>query len=575
MLVSPRRAWACIGAGTIVAAGLFTAYEGLRAFQLEPEPTLFKGILGVGFLAGCAASIAIWIAWRDDRRILQELSRYVAGIRVDASLEKIRSLPVEYGPLYDELDVLGSSYRQALAKMVEQTDALETLRLEQQQADMAMGRADAEQGRSLFRVRRGDNDSRTMVVRLTPTLHWMVSTPALQQFLGFGIAELNGRSFLDMVHQDDVIELNRAFQEALETGEAHNIIFRVLRRDGEEQHVQMDVLTRYTQEGAPLHLRCHFLDITHRVRTDEQLRNLAAALRVKADELQQVNTQLLRINRELDDFSYVVSHDLKEPLRTLQAFSTFLEQDYGDQLGQEGQEFIAHLIQASRRLGELIDDLLTLSRAGRVINSPQAFRLEEIVDTIRGDLADLIQRSKAVVRVEGPLPAVAGDPVRITQLLINLVSNGLKYNASSVPEVVIGYAPPDTISSPQDSSAPDGAQHPEYVTLYVRDNGIGIAAQYHEQIFRIFRRLHRREDYEGTGAGLAICKKIIEAHGGRIWVDSQPGAGATFYFTLPDAQSAASIEDVAQQGRGPEPAGAEHLPAQVLRLNEPRESIAS
>src|SRR5262249_51037993 len=164
----------------------------------------------------------------------------------------------------------------------------------------------------------------------------------------------------------------------LETGEAHNIIFRVPRRDGEEQHVQMDVLTRYTQESAPLHLRCHFLDITHRVRTDEQLRNLANALRAKAEELQQANTQLLRINRELDDFSYVVSHDLKEPLRTLEAFSTFLEQDYGSQLGNEGQEFISHLIQASRRLGALIDDLLMLSRAGRIINSPQGFRFEDV-----------------------------------------------------------------------------------------------------------------------------------------------------------------------------------------------------
>src|SRR5581483_10463050 len=123
MLISPRRAWACIGAGTVVAAGLFTAYLALRAFQLEPEPTIFKGIIGVGFLAACSASIAIWIAWRDDRRILQELSSHVAALRQDASLETIRSLPAEYGPLYDELDSLGKSYRRALASLVQQTDA--------------------------------------------------------------------------------------------------------------------------------------------------------------------------------------------------------------------------------------------------------------------------------------------------------------------------------------------------------------------------------------------------------------------------------------------------------------------
>src|SRR5205085_8567446 len=139
------------------------------------------------------------------------------------------------------------------------------------------------------------------------------------------------------------------------------------------------------------------------------------------------------------------------------------------------------------------------------------------------------------------------------QLLANLVSNSLKYNTSARPEVVIGWLLEPGAGPKGGGSDPCILiEDPARVTLFVRDNGIGIEGQYHEQIFRIFRRLHRREDYEGTGAGLAICKKIIEAHGGRIWVDSQPGAGATFYFTLPDAQSAASIEDVAQQGRGPE-----------------------
>ncbi len=240
--------------------------------------------------------------------------------------------------------------------------------------------------------------------------------------------------------------------------------------------------------------------------------------RRKAEEARRANIQLRRINQELEEFTYVVSHDLKEPLRTLEAFSNFLAQDYGPLLEGEGQEYISHLVQASRRLGSLIDDLLTLSRTGRVIHTPRAFAWDPVVTTVLSDLRELISRKQAVVRVEGPLPPVMGDPERVMQLLANLVSNGLKYNNHPQPEVVIG--------------ARSGADN-NRVTLYVRDNGIGIDPLYHKQIFGIFRRLHHRDEFEGTGAGLAICKRIVEAHGGRIWVESCAGKGSTFLFTLP------------------------------------------
>ena len=293
---------------------------------------------------------------------------------------------------------------------------------------------------------------------------------------------------------------------------------RWVKSDGSVIDVWIGTTTIKDDKGNFVRSRSAALDLTERKR-------LGDALRDKAAELEQANLMLRRINQELEDFTYVVSHDLKEPLRTLQAFSTFLHQDYAPKLGEEGREYIDHLIEASRRLGALIDDLLTLSRAGRVIHAPRPFAWDETFGVVLADLQDLIQRKHAVVRVEGPLPKVAGDRERVVQLLTNLVANGLKYNKNEQPEVVFGAGELDSDAN--------------FVTLFVRDNGIGIEPQYHEQIFRMFRRLHRREDVEGTGAGLAICKKVVEGHGGRLWVESEAGRGATFFFTLPRLEALA------------------------------------
>jgi PAS domain S-box-containing protein len=617
-------------------------------------------------------------------RLFATLGQQIAAVRKHPATHRVQNLPRELGPFQQQLESLSTSYRQALAELVEAQQALTLLRSLQVKAD-------AEKGHSHSFIHRGSAGHgsviRRMVARLTPTLHWMAATPALQLFLGATLNDLVARPFLDLVHPEDAAGLARTFQEVLRDGEGHNIVFRLHVAGQSERHVQMDVLARYNDAGKPLHLRCHFLDVTDRIHTEQELRRrteelsranvrlrqinsdlerlkesyrdlyhhapvmyfsldgkgrfaafnetltrllghnrqelfdqpysrilapasqqrylkdptiyqragevetqwvkrdgtvidvwivtapildsegrflrsrsaardvternrLAGALQAKAEELERANIQLRRINQELDQFTYVVSHDLKEPLRSLQVFSTFLSQDYGPQLGVEGQEYINHLLQASRRLGLLIDDLLNLSRAGRVLKPLQTFSLADAVATVRADLHDLIQRTGASLRVEGELPQVRGDPERVVQLLTNLVGNGLKYNNNPRPEVVISRAGargqgPGTGAEARDeerevretesaSLAPrPSSLVPAFVTVCVRDNGIGIASEYHEQIFGIFRRLHHRDEYEGTGAGLAICKKIVESHGGRIWVESDLGAGAAFYFTLP------------------------------------------
>ena len=332
----------------------------------------------------------------------------------------------------------------------------------------------------------------------------------LLRTLGFRRYELKGHPYVDLLPGADRAAARLRQDVPFREGEAQT---RWRRKDGGVLDVWILSATDVDVNGKAVRYRSAAIDLTEKNR-------LADELRSRGDELEGANQRLRTINTELEEFTYVVSHDLKEPLRTLHYYGNLLADEYSAQLGADGFQYINHLIRASRRLERLIHDLLDLSQAGRITRSSAAFDLIEAVATARNDLGDLIQRKQATVLTEGSLPRVVGDRDRIIQLLTNLIANGLKYNQSPQPEVVIAAAP--------------AASDPRETVVSVRDNGIGIEPEFHEQIFRIFRRLHQADEYEGTGAGLAICKKIVEAHGGRIWVDSVPGQGATFFFTLPD-----------------------------------------
>jgi light-regulated signal transduction histidine kinase (bacteriophytochrome) len=230
------------------------------------------------------------------------------------------------------------------------------------------------------------------------------------------------------------------------------------------------------------------------------------------ENLEAKAAELARTNRELDDFTYVASHDLKEPLRGISAYCHILLEDYGEKLDADGQRRLGALVDLCCRLSRLIDDLLTYSRIGRTQPEQAALDLNDAVNEVIDTLEASIDQRRAAVTIEGRLPTLVADRVLVGEVYRNLITNALKFNDSSRPRIEIGCAA-------------DGV-------LYVRDNGIGIEERHHDAIFAMFRRLHSRRKYDGTGAGLALVRKIVEAHGGRVWLESQPGAGSTFYFTL-------------------------------------------
>ncbi|HSV29492.1 MAG TPA: ATP-binding protein, partial [Candidatus Omnitrophota bacterium] len=224
--------------------------------------------------------------------------------------------------------------------------------------------------------------------------------------------------------------------------------------------------------------------------------------------------ELKRSNAELEQFAYVVSHDLREPLRMVTAYAQLLGRRYAGQLDADGEEFLHYVTDGARRMERLIDDILAFSRVGRCAVPPSGFESGDALQTVLDDLRPAIAETGAEVMV-GPMPAIVADRGQIERLFENLLANALKYRDPERPLRI-------TVSGEEASTI---------WQFSVADNGIGIDSADFDRIFMVFERLHGRE-VPGTGLGLAICKKIVERHGGRIWVDSALGAGSTFHLTL-------------------------------------------
>jgi PAS domain S-box-containing protein len=325
------------------------------------------------------------------------------------------------------------------------------------------------------------------------TLRYM--SPQYEAMLGYPAedGEYHHDRWLEIIHPEDrerVLAEDARTDESLEPYKAE---YRILARDGRVVWVRDEAVVVRDEEDRPLFWQGIKFDVTEQKHIEEELR---------------------RSNAELEQFAYVASHDLQEPLRMVSSYTQLLARRYKDKLDSDADEFINYAVDGANRMQTLINDLLTYSRAGTRGKGLVPTDAGTIFDAACANLLGAIEESGAKVTSD-ELPVVLGDHSQLVQLFQNLIGNAIKFRGEEPVRVHVG------------TERRDG----EWL-FSVRDNGIGIEPQYAERIFVIFQRLHGKGEYPGTGIGLAVCKKIVERHGGRIWVESEPGEGSAFYFTL-------------------------------------------
>jgi PAS domain S-box-containing protein len=344
------------------------------------------------------------------------------------------------------------------------------------------------------------------------------------EILGYPENEIIGKNWFDLFVPARMRDEVKATFRKLMSGEIQPVEHfenPVVSRQGEERIIAWHNAVLENDEGEIIATLSSGEDITERKRAEEKLIQKTA--------------ELERSNAELEQFASIVSHDLKEPLASLGGFAQILREKYQDRLDAKAQAFISHIINGSLRMERLIKDLLAYAKVNTAEKSFRPVSCNTILGIVLSNLGTAIEESGAVITVD-ELPTVAGEEIQFIQLFQNLIGNAIKYRSDRPPRVHVSARS----LGDADVNSRDTIPLSTLRTLHsgtgwlfsVSDNGIGIDPAHSERIFQIFSRLHHNR-YPGTGIGLAVCKKIVERHGGRIWVESEPGKGSTFYFTIP------------------------------------------
>lgn len=355
-----------------------------------------------------------------------------------------------------------------------------------------------------------DNIPSMIFVKHADSLRFARINRAMEELLEVPATGLLGKSDHDLFPAEQADFFIRKDREVLEHAEVVDIPEEEIDTPRGRRILHTRKTALRDAEGSPQYLLGISHDITERKQAERRIEALAADLEARANQLEAAN-------KELESFSYSVSHDLRSPLRAIDGFSRLLEEDYSGILDDEGKRLLAVIRQNSQRMGQLIDDLLAFSRMGRAPLNLEKFEMNRLVEEALVEAREATSANPQV-KVE-VLPDVAGDRMLLRQVWINLISNAIKYSSTRQDaEVQIGSLPPEHGS----------------LTYYVRDNGVGFDMKYYDKLFGVFQRLHRFEEFPGTGVGLAIVHRVVARHGGRAWATAEPGKGATFYFSIPE-----------------------------------------
>ncbi len=355
-----------------------------------------------------------------------------------------------------------------------------------------------------------ENIPSMVFVKHAETLRFARINRAEEELLGMPRSKVIGRSDHDLFPREQADFFAAKDREVLASEEVIDIQEELLSTASGDRILHTRKIGLRDSAGRPQYLLGISHDITEQKQAEERIRALAADLEARARQLEVAN-------KELESFSYSVSHDLRSPLRAIDGFSRLLEEDYQKVLDAEGLRLLSVIRQSSQRMSALIDDLLAFSKLGRKALSVEKIDMRELVADAIEDVRGAAPASTAEV-IAGDLPAASGDRILLRQVWVNLISNGFKYSSKNeLPRVEIGSRTDDNGNT----------------VYYVRDNGVGFDMRYYDKLFGVFQRLHRTDEFPGTGVGLAIVQRVVVRHGGRVWAEAQPGNGATFFFSIP------------------------------------------